>query len=269
MALAYKISDNFPGVKSGLHEIRLAQDETEVDAAQELRYRVFYEEMKAKPSKHSNLIKRDIDRFDEHFEHLLVLDHGRGESISDKVVGTYRLNRKENAEASIGYYTSTEYDISSLINKPYEILELGRSCVDVAYRNGAIMQLLWKGIAAYVFHYDIKLMFGCASLQGTKIDLLSVPLSYLHHNHLAPSNIRPRALSDRFISMDIISKNNLDIIKARKSVPPLIKGYLRLGGYIGEGAVIDNQFNTVDVCIVLQTDKVTSRYRSHYDRDIY
>lgn len=269
MALAYKISDNFPGVKSGLHEIRLAQDEAEVDAAQELRYRVFYEEMKARPNKSSREARRDKDKFDDYFEHLLVLDHGRGKNISDKVVGTYRLNRRENAEASLGYYTSTEYDISSLLKEPYEILELGRSCVDLNYRNGAIMQLLWKGIAAYVFHYDIKLMFGCASLKGTDIGFLSEPLSYLHHNHLAPSNIRPRALNGRFISMDIINKSDLDLRLARKAVPPLIKGYLRLGGYIGEGAVIDKQFNTVDVCIVLQTDKVTARYRSHYDRDIY
>ena len=144
MAIAEDFDFNNINISVGSLEVRLAENNLEIDAAQALRYKVFFEEMKAKPSKHSNLIKRDIDRFDEHFEHLLVLDHRRGESISDKVVGTYRLNRKENAEASIGYYTSTEYDISSLINKPYEILELGRSCVDVAYRNGAIMQLLWN-----------------------------------------------------------------------------------------------------------------------------
>ena len=76
-----------------------------------------------------------------------------------------------------------------------EILELGRSCVDAAYRNRPAMQLLWRGIAAYVFHYDIALMFGCASLPGTDPDALAVPLSYLHHHHLAPRRLRPRALA--------------------------------------------------------------------------
>jgi putative hemolysin len=174
-----------------------------------------------------------------------------------------------------GFYTSTEFDIAPLLAYPGEILELGRSCVDAAYRNRPTMQLLWRGIATYVFQHDITLMFGCASLPGTDPQALAVPLSYLHHNHLAPASLRARALSDRYVEMNILPPGEVDAdaavaqIDARSAIaalPPLIKGYLRLGGLVGEGAVIDREFNTTDVCIIVVTDRVTEKYFSHYQR---
>ncbi|MEO8558710.1 MAG: GNAT family N-acyltransferase [Rhodospirillales bacterium] len=252
-------------IVSGPLEVRLAQTAAEMDAAQALRYRVFYDEMAARPTPEMAAHKRDFDEFDPICDHLLVLDHQNGEG-AQAVVGTYRLIRRPAAERMGRFYSDAEYDISMLTANPREILELGRSCVDQAHRTRNTMQLLWRGIAAYVFHYDIALMFGCASLPGTDVQKLAEPLSYLYHNHLAPPEMRPRALPDRYVDMAILPPPAIDTREALKALPPLIKGYLRLGGFIGDGAVIDRQFNTTDVCIVVKTDLVTEKYYKHYER---
>jgi len=128
------------------------------------------------------------------------------------------------------------------------------------------MQLLWRGISAYVFHYGIDLMFGCASLPGTNPDALAVELTYLWHNHLAPQELRPRALPNRYVEMRRLPATSIDNRRALAQLPPLIKGYLRLGGFIGDGAVIDRDFNTIDVAVVVKTDLVTDKYYRHYER---
>ena len=266
MAVAEEYFKTIEAVHSGNLEVRLAENNEEIDAAQALRYRVFYDEMSAKPNNKMLNAKRDYDRFDEYWDHLLVLDHSKNKII-DKVVGTYRLNRKSQALNNEGFYSSEEYDIKGLLNFPGEILELGRSCVDLQYRNGQTMQLLWRGIANYVFFYDIKIMFGCASFPEVSQKLIKLPLSYLHHYHLAPKEIRPVALPERYINMNLLSKEVINIKEARRSIPPLVKGYLRVGAYIGEGAVLDKQFGTTDIVIVLKTEQVTQRYRSHYELD--
>jgi putative hemolysin len=183
-------------IGSGPLQVRLAETPADIDAAQALRYRVFYETMGARPLAGMGWRRRDFDRFDEGCDHLLVLDRGRGIG-PDAVVGTYRLIRREAAARLGGFYSAGEYDIAPLAAYPGAILELGRSCVDPDYRQRPTMQLLWSGIAAYVFHYDVALMFGCASLPGTDPDALAMPLSYLHHHHLAPAPMRPRALAQR------------------------------------------------------------------------
>ncbi len=150
---------------------------------------------------------------------------------------------------------------------PGEILELGRSCVHADYRTGATMQLLWRGISEYVLHYDIELLFGCASLPGTRSEDMALPLSYLFHHHLAPPALRPRALDERYVAMNIMPAGEIDRRLALAALPPLVKGYLRLGGFVGDGAVVDHEFNTTDVCIVVKTDLVTERYFRHYTRE--
>jgi L-ornithine Nalpha-acyltransferase len=261
-------------ISAGTLEVRLAVDAAEIDAAQALRYRVFYEEMAARPTAEAVAARRDRDNFDAWCDHLLVIDHRRGEGAAG-VVGTYRLMRREAAAKAGGFYTQTEFDIAPLVAMPGPILELGRSCVDVAYRNRPTMQLLWRGIANYVFRHDIRLMFGCASLPGTDPDVLAPSLSYLHHYHLAPPSLRARALPDRYVEMNRLSPGEidtetavaqLDARAALAALPPLIKGYLRLGGLVGEGGVIDRQFNTTDVCIIVVTDRVTDKYFNHYRR---
>jgi putative hemolysin len=254
-----------PIVSNGV-EVRLAESAAEIDAAQALRYRVFYDEMKAKPSPEMAARRRDFDDFDRYCDHLLVIDHKRGLG-ADGVVGTYRLIRREVAQKLGRFYSAAEYDIDVLTRMPGEILELGRSCVDRAFRTRPAMQLLWRGIAAYVFHYDISVMFGCASLPGTDVKALARPLSYLHHHHLAPPELRPRAVPSRFVGMDLMPPSEINTRAALNELPPLIKGYLRLGGFVGEGAVIDEQFNTTDVCVVVKTELVTDKYFKHYERN--
>jgi putative hemolysin len=252
-------------LRMGSLEVRLAESTAEIEAAQALRYRVFYNEMAAVPSAEMAARGRDFDEFDALCDHLLVIDHARG-SGPEKVVGTYRLIRRPAAEKAGRFYSSAEYDISRLVAFPGQVLELGRSCVDAAYRTRGSMQLLWRGIAAYVFHHDIEIMFGCASLPGTDPTALAEPLSYLHYHHLAPPELRPVALPGLRVDMALMPQDRINVKRALVELPPLIKGYLRLGGYIGDGAVIDHQFNTTDVCIVVKTDLITDKYSKHYER---
>jgi L-ornithine Nalpha-acyltransferase len=246
-------------------QVRLAANAAEVDAAQALRYRVFYEEMGAQPTPEMARSRRDVDGFDSVCDHLLVIDHSRG-SGADSVVGTYRLIRREMAAQRGGFYSAAEYDLGTIPNYPGEILELGRSCNDVSARSGSVARLMWRGISAYVFHYRIAIMFGCASLHGIDPDALALPLSYLHHFHRAPEALRMCAVPDRYIEMNRMAKDAIDPPRALALLPPLIKGYLRLGGFVGDGAVIDRQFNTTDVSIIVKTDLVTDRYYRHYER---
>lgn len=251
-----------PALRTGNLELRLAETPAEIDAALALRYRVFYEEMGAKPSAEVARSKRDIDAYDPHCDHLVVLDHSQGAPV---VVGTYRLIRRAIADKVGGFYSASEYDVAKLVAMPGEILELGRSCVDAAHRNRPTMQLMWRGISNYVFHHDIQVMFGCASLSGTDVQAHADILSYLHHFHLAPSALRTRALPDRYIDMALKPAVELDARRCLAELPPLVKGYLRLGGFVGDGAVIDEQFNTIDVCIIVKTDLVTEKYMRHYE----
>jgi len=245
--------------------IRMAETEADILASQRLRYQVFYEEMSAKPTPEMAAEKRDFDDFDAIADHLLVVDNNLGDG-ADAVVGTYRLIRRDQAEKIGQFYTVDEYDISPLTNHQGEILELGRSCVAIDYRTRHVMELLWRGIACYIFHYNIDFMFGCASIQGTDVDKLAVPLSYLYHHHLAPEELRPVAVPERYVDMNRIPAEELDRKAGLAALPPLIKGYLRLGGFIGEGAVVDPQFDTTDVCIIVETKRLTDRYIKHYAR---
>jgi putative hemolysin len=254
-------------LRAGNLGVRLAVGPAEIDAVQALRYRVFYREMGATPTPAGLLNERDGDAFDDVADHLIVVDHAISPGPQG-VVATYRLLQRE-AAAKIGhFYSADEYDIGKLEQSPGRVLELGRSCVDAGYRNRAAMQLLWRGIAAYVFHYQIDLMFGCASLPGTDPDALALELSYLYYNHLAPPALRPRALPHRYIEMRRMEPEGVDTRRALGLLPPLIKGYLRLGGFIGDGAVVDAQFNTTDVAVVVKTDLVTDKYYRHYERQL-
>ena len=250
----------------GNMEVRLAASVEEVDAAQSLRFRVFYTAGGATASAETAALERDRDAFDAVCDHLLVIDRARGESPAENIVGTYRLMRREHAEKAGRFYTSAEYDISRILAIPGPILELGRSCTDPGYRNRSTMQLLWQGIAQYVFANDIEMMFGCASMSGTDPQALALELSYLHHFHAAPEEFRPRALPHLYTTMDLMPKDSVSPKQALNTLPPLVKGYLRLGGFVGDGAVIDRQFNTTDVCVMVKTDLVTDKYFRHYDR---
>lgn len=247
--------------------VYLAQTPEDLEAAQRLRYQVFYEEFAAKPDTAMAASRLDIDDYDEYADHLIVVDHG-ARAKNRRIVGTYRLLPQEAAQRYGQFYSSDEYDLTPLLNTDIKLLELGRSCVLPEYRTRSVLQLLWQGIADYISDNQIGLLFGCASLHGTDVHSISAPLSYLHHYHAAPDEICPRALKGLYINMNIIPKDELNPRQAFKDLPPLIKGYLRAGAQIGDGAVIDQKFNTTDVCVVMPTGQVAERYKQHYERKI-
>jgi putative hemolysin len=265
MALAHLERGRPVDVRAGDYELRLAETRAEIEAAQALRYRVFYEEMAAKPSPEMAARRRDFDGFDAYCDHLVVIDRRRGAGAAG-VIGTYRLLRRAGAAACGRFYSVDEYDIAALVAQPGEILELGRSCIAAEHRTSTAMQLLWRGIADYVSYHEIGFMFGCASFPGTDPKAWALPLSYLYHRHLAPVEVRARALPSRYVDMNMLPPDAIDRRQAQAALPPLIKGYLRVGGFIGDGAVVDEQFGTTDVCIVVKTDLVSSRYQKHYTR---
>lgn len=255
-----------PPIFSGGMEARIARSEADIDASQALRYRVFFEEMSAIPSPEVKTRKRDFDDFDSVCDHLLVIDHAKNE-FEGVVVGTYRLLRRSKVPVKVGFYSAGEYDLSCLDAYPGEIMELGRSCVDAKHRTRPTMQLLWRAIAAYVFHYDVELMFGCASVSGTDPADMALVLSYLYHYHLAPPELRVTALAERYVDMCLLNEIAIDPRHALAELPPLIKGYLRIGGFVGDGAVVDHDFNTTDVSIIVKTDLITEKYFRHYERE--
>lgn len=264
--------------RKGALEVRLARSPREIDAAQAVRYRVFYEEMSATPDDATRASKRDADRFDEICDHLLVVDHSlvpEGESASgedggdlppEAVVGCYRLLRQEVAERNGGFYTANEYDIAPLLARHADLnfLELGRSCVLKPYRNKPTVELLWHGIMHYVTAHDLDVMFGCASFEGTDPAVLAAPLSYLHQHHAAPDDWKVRALPHLYVEMNRMAEADLDPREALRALPPMIKGYLRAGCYIGEGAVIDYQFGTTDVLILFPVAQISDRYLTKF-----
>jgi putative hemolysin len=254
---------------SGALEVRLAETEHEVEQAQRLRYTVFYEEMSAIPSPRMRELKRDFDKYDDVCDHLLVVDRdAHDEDGQPLVVGTYRLTRKKDADKVGGFYTSSEYDLSAMLAglpEGTKYLELGRSCILKSYRaRPGTMQLLWKGLMAYVARFDIDLMFGCASLPGTDVEEMALPLAYLHHFHPMPEHLKVRAQPDLYVEMNRLAKDAIDEREGIRSLPAMLKGYVRAGCCIGAGAVIDRQFSTTDVFIYFPLSGIDARYKSRF-----
>ncbi len=257
----------------GSLEVRLARSRGDLRRAQRLRYQVFYEEMSAIPDATAMFRRRDEDRWDPICDHLLVVDHGavpagrRRRWQRPRVVGTYRILRQDIAEAHGGFYTQGEYDIAPLIARKgpgVRFMELGRSCVLRPYRNRRTVELLWHGLWAYVREHGIDVMIGCASFPGVNPEALATPLSFLYHNALAPEEWRVRAHEHLHVEMNMLPPDKVDNRAALRALPPLIKGYLRLGAYVGDGAVIDHQFGTTDVLIILPVEAIDPRYFSHF-----
>jgi putative hemolysin len=254
---------------SGALEVRLAETEHEVEQAQRLRFKVFYEEMSAVPSPQMRETARDFDKYDDVCDHLLVVDRdAHDEDGQPLVVGTYRLTRKKDADKVGGFYTSSEYDLTAMLKglpADFKYLELGRSCILKSYRaRPGTMQLLWKGLMAYVARFDIDLMFGCASLPGIDVAEMALPLSYLHHFHAMPEHLKVRAQPELYVEMNRLPKEAIDEREGIRSLPAMLKGYVRAGCCVGEGAVVDRQFDTTDVFIYFPLSGLDARYKSRF-----
>ena len=252
-------------------EVRLAQSKSDVKRAQKLRYKVFYKDGNAIADAATVLAQRDKDAFDRICDHLLVIDHAAKPSLSGKqpVVGTYRLLQQNIAEHHGGFYTANEFDISGLMQRQRGLtfLELGRSCVLPPYRTKRTVELLWHGVWSYVRRYRFDVMIGCASFDGTDPKNLALPLSFLHHFAGAPEGWQASAHSSRRVDMNMMAKDAIDTKAALRALPPLIKGYLRVGAFVGDGAVIDHQFGTTDILIVMPVSAINQRYLGHFGAD--
>lgn len=247
-------------------EVRLARDSTEIAAAQEIRYRVFYDELGAKRDIAHALDQRDADRFDAVCDHLLVFDTSIAGPEHHRIVGTYRLLRQETAAAAGGFYSNDEFELEKLVARHpgLKFLELGRSCVLPAYRSKRTIEVLWQGIWAYINHYSVGVMTGCASFHGTDPFAHAEALSYLAHHCRADGPWSVRAVAERYVAMDMMPPEAVNARSAIAAMPPLIKGYLRLGAKIGDGCVVDKDFCTTDVFIVLPVAALSTRYVNYY-----
>jgi len=249
--------------------VRLARDARDLMAAQRLRYAVFVEELGGDGPlvDHDNRLERDA--YDPFYDHMLAIDPARddGESL-DHVIGVYRLMRGDKAARAGGFYTAGEYDLSVLERSGRRLLELGRSCLQADYRGGKAMWHLWNGLAAYTLEHDIDVLFGVASFHGTDPAPLAEPLSLLHHRYLAPPDIRVRARPENRLALDLLPEDAIDAAAGMRAMPSLIKAYLRLGGFIGQGGFVDRAFNTIDVCLLLDTARMNARQRMIYTRGL-
>lgn len=238
---------------------RLAKNEAEVIAAQQLRYRVFVEELGAKATPEQHAEQREHDAYDPHCDHILLL-------YQEDIVGTYRMLRQNALPAGVTFYSANEFDLTPLLQSGQRLLELGRSCIDADHRGGAALQMLWMALGEYVLTHEVELMFGTASFKGTDADKIAQPLSCLHHYFQADQDLCPTVLQEHGQAMGILPAAEVDRMRAMSEMPPLIKSYLRLGGKVGQGAYIDHDFNTTDVLIIMQTDKVAEKYRKMYGK---
>lgn len=251
-------------LRSGSLELRIAETKREIRKAQRLRYKVFYEEGGAIPDRTAALIRRDVCAFDRVCDHLLVVDHAalnRFGRARPKVVGAYRLLRQDVADRNFGFYSAGEYDIAPLLarHEGKRFLELGRSCVLAPYRGKRVLELLWRGIGLYIERYKIDAMFGCASFEGVDPARHARALSFLAHHAPSRPDWRVRALGDRHVAMGAVARDDVEIRKALVDLPPLVKGYLRCGATFGDGAVIDPQFGTTDVFVVMPVADIDPR----------
>lgn len=248
------------------YSLRLATTEEDLLGAQRLRYEVFVAELGGDGPLVDHKARLERDSFDPHFDHLILIDTRRDPAGLDHVIGAYRVLPGERRAVAGRFYSESEYDLGPLIASGRKLLELGRSCVHADHRGGATMFHLWNGLADYVLERGIEVLFGVASFHGTDVQALAGPLSMLHHHHLAPPEMRVTARAPQAQAMDLIAPEALDRKAAMAATPALIKAYLRLGGFVGEGAWIDHAFNTTDVCLVMDTGQMSARHLEFYQR---
>lgn len=246
--------------------MRLVQGPRDLAAAQRLRYRVFVQELGGDGPLVDHGRRLERDAFDPVFDHLILVDTRVDPATLDDVVGVYRLLPSDRVLPGGQFYSAGEYDLGPLVASGRRLLELGRSCVHPDHRGGTAMFHLWNGLAEYVLERRIEVLFGVASFHGTDVGRLAQPLSWLYHHHLAPPALRVVARGADRLDMNMLPLSALDRKAAMLAAPALIKAYLRLGGFVGDGAFVDHAFNTTDVCLVMDTARMSEKHRAFYTR---
>jgi len=241
-------------------DVKLADSKNEIKSAQKLRYQVFFSERNKKKIFNIDNFRKDSDKYDNYCDHIVVI-HKKSKFSKNKIVGTYRLLKQSVAENKSGFYSSEEYDLTKLLNsnKYFNMLELSRSCISKDFRNKNVLQLMWKEIYKYIENNKVDAMFGTASFLDTNLYNLSNQLIYLNNSHKMPNEIMVNALDKCRAKIDY-SRNIKMNLKLVKSLPTLIKGYLKLNAYIGDGAVVDHKFKTTDIFVFLPVNDINYQY---------
>lgn len=253
----------------GSLEVVLAGSKAQVMLAQNLRYKVFYEEMSALPSDEMRQLQRDIDPYDDLCDHLLVIDRSIDTMVSGQsnIVGTYRMLQQQTASDHKGFYSQSEYNVAPMTKKNadnYRFLELGRSCVLPQYRRKKTLELLWYGLWNYLNQTHHNVLIGCASFEGRDPAQHAEALSFLHHHCSAGAQWSVRAHDDLYVNINLMPPEQIDQRRVLRNLPALLKGYLRLGAMIGDGAVVDQQFGTTDVFVIMPVENMNPKYVSYF-----
>ena len=240
--------------------VKLADSKNEIKSAQKLRYQVFFSERNKKKIFNIDNFRKDSDKYDNYCDHIVVI-HKKSKFSKNKIVGTYRLLKQSVAENKSGFYSSEEYNLTKLLNsnKYLNMLELSRSCISKDFRNKNVLQLMWKEIYKYIENNKVDAMFGTASFLDTNLYKLSNQLIYLNHSHKMPNDIMVNALDKCRAKIDYTRNIKMNL-KLVKSLPTLIKGYLKLNAYIGDGAVVDHKFKTTDIFVFLPVNNINFQY---------
>ena len=255
--------------RAGPFEIRLASDAKDLRDAQRLRYTVFYEEGGALANADAARLRRDLCPFDDICDHLIVIDTEAATATGatkPKLVGTYRLLRRDVAERHHGFYSQSEFDLAPLLARhPHmRFLELGRSCVHANYRSKRVIELLWRGLWLYAQHHRVDALIGCASLPGIDIETLRPQLGFLLKHAQANETFQVAAWPHCAADLSDIGEADTDARRGLIALPPLIKAYLRTGARFSRSAVLDRQFGTTDVFTVMPMADIEERYLAHY-----
>ncbi|MBK9082783.1 MAG: GNAT family N-acetyltransferase [Rhizobiales bacterium] len=250
----------------GAFEIRIAATRKEIGKARRLRFKTFYEEGGAVATLRERLSRREYCPFDALCDHIVVVDTqavGASGRRKRKVIATCRLLRGEIARLHGGFCTQNEFDLDGLLalHGDKRIVEIGRACVAQAYRRTKGVELLWRGVWAYIAHHRIDMMIGCASFPGREASAHAGLLSFLHHAAPAPAALCVAPVAGRRADFVLQPMREIEQRRALAALPPLIKAYLRLGATFGDGAVVDHQFATVDVFTLLTVETMRERFQ--------
>jgi putative hemolysin len=247
--------------------VKIAQTPEEIAGAQSLRHKVFFEERSGGTALKSRSVgnEKDEDKYDVFCDHLIVVETDESGQGIGKTVATYRLLSQSQAEKAGGFYTASEFKVSVLLERfpTLKFLELGRSCVLPEFRTKRTIELLWHGSWAYVRKHGYDVMFGCASLNGVEVEPHREALALLYEAAKADADWDVSG-NGELVDLSALSQGNSNFKNAIRALPPLIKGYLRLGAMFASQAVIDRQFGTIDVLVLLPVSRLNPRYVNYY-----
>ena len=241
---------------------KIATEYDEIESSKRLRHRVFSKNSRCISDyrKAGELI--DTDCYDLQAEHLVLIDNVRRKNGSkDYVVGTCRLITGDYLDGPQHFYSNSEFVLDKLLQSPKRFLELGRACVDHDYRLGPALFFLWRTLLRYLVNKDVETIFGVASFHGLSPDDFSHALSFLHYNYTLETSV-VCARAEAFIKLNQVAEDCIDLSKVNKQLPPLLKAYLGYGAWVGQGAFLDRNFETLDIFVSVNKSQILKRYKS-------